>query len=195
VIAWTEPLELEIPDLFLYEPRPEFPSIEPPETGARIRLVELEYDGELLSFRVLITFSVTSWLLDSLRRLEAAFVMSLENAATGQAVAMNLVDPHKQYELSEGPNFQPRKEPAELDGGDVGGYIEFPVELDAQPPPFEGPSLFVSVSLFSSCSNVVGVDLREVRAISYLDGEPWDPPLMADEDADVIDDEGGEEGA
>lgn len=183
---WREPLELEIPELFLYDARPEFPSIEAPDTGARIRLLDLDYDGTLLSFRLLVGFNVTHWHAISLQRLEDAFVVSIEDAASGRATAFNLVDPHKEYEPIEGPNFQPQPESARREGCDVGGYVELPVEIEVSPPLFRGPSIFVSVSFFSNSSNVVAVDLAELRAVSTLDGEPWDPPLLADEDAAVL---------
>ncbi len=187
--SWREPLELEIPELFLYDPQPEFPSLEPPETGARLRLVDLAYDGAVLSFRALITFNVTHWQMCSLQRLEAAFVMTIEDAASGRAGALNLLDPHKEYEPLEGPNFQPQPQATEREGCDVGGYIELPIVFEASPPSFRGPSIFVSINFFASGSNVVAIDVEEVRSISYLDAEPWQPRLLADEDADVLGEE------
>ncbi len=174
---WSTPVRYNIPSLFSYEEEPGSPDITPPEVGILINADNLQYDGDLLNFRLLLTYCFSRDFVNAFERLFWAMVVSLENADTGQSVVLNVSEEgRKRYSQIVYPNFKgfPDQEitATTFETGWVGLDLEIPVRR-----PLFHPSFFVTASLQTYISNTIGFDLKEEKIYTYRDGSPFDVEL------------------
>jgi hypothetical protein len=54
---WREPFIYRIPSLFSYEDETGSPILEPPDVGIAVNAVNMDYDGETLQLRLLLTYT------------------------------------------------------------------------------------------------------------------------------------------
>ncbi len=73
----------------------------------------------------------------------------------------------------EGPPGEP--------SGDEAGWMSVPAELETAPPPWTGPSVFVTARLHGHVSNTLALELGPggVATSSFLWGKPWEPARHA----------------
>ena len=178
--GWNNPLECAFPDLFSLEDRPEFPLLDAPDTGIRINVDGLDYDGTTLVFNLLVAYSFPRSFIDCFARVDWAMVLTVEDVESGRGLAINLIDPHKRYDDQADINYTPgevESEPTSF----MGSFVEVPMAIKIAQPE-SAPSVFLTVTLQQHNSNTLGLDLLEIKAINYMDGQPADLPLLGEEE-------------
>jgi hypothetical protein len=180
-------LSVRFPSLFRYEEVPESPLTAKP--GLRLNARNIDYDGEVLAFDLLVSHRFPTEFVRAFHRLDHALACSLEDTSTPQAIAFRAIDPHKKYPASEGPNFRGyAPTPGTESGWMVGGHFVIPVELSVARST-EEPRLFASAFLHDHLSNRLVFDLRKKRVTSFIDGHPHTLALVGDREETESDDE------
>ncbi len=166
--------------------------------GLRLAAARLDFDGERLSFDLLLAFLIPARLQAAFRRPERAIVCVLEDSG-GRAAWFAASDPHVSYPDEGMPNFMglPPALPGDpLDSEECGGWVGIPLRVSLPRPSEPGPSLFVTALLREHVSNTLAIDLAALSATSFLGGRPSPVRTMAEKDAEIaaappIVDEGG----
>jgi hypothetical protein len=171
---WREPFIYRIPSLFSYEDETGSPILEPPDVGIAVNAVNMDYDGETLQLRLLLTYTFAQAFVRAFARIFWAMVVVIENADTGQCEAFNLSElGRKTYPLTPAENFSKTAAVVETPTSFKTGWLGLDLELDVPRPAFH-PSLFISVKLHDVVSNTIAVDLEKVTPVFYKGGEPVD---------------------
>jgi hypothetical protein len=184
-------LELSTRSLFGFASTPESPVVEVP-AGIRLAVESLAYDGKQLSLDVLASYQFEPQFAAAFQKLSDALVLGIEDASTGAALAVPLVDPRKRFPPRSGPNFQGIPPWSAGRIGLTGGSAVMPLDIVVPRPLLDGPSLYLTMFLQRHVSNTLAIDLTELSATSFLAGEPFDPGREGpppDEDADDLDDD------
>lgn len=185
--GWSNPLEYAFPDLFSLEDRPEFPLLDAPDTGIRINVDGLDYDGTTLVFNLLVTYSFPRSFIDCFAQVDWAMVLTVEDVEAGRGLAINLIDPHKRYDGQPDINYTPgevESEPTSF----MESYIEVPMAIKIAQPE-RAPSVFLTVTLQQHNSNTLGLDLLKIEAINYMGGRPAELPLIGEEEEEEAEEE------
>ncbi len=161
--------------------RKDFPVLTSGEEGLRIFADKLNYQDDIFSCQLMISYAFKRQFISQFKRLAQAIVVIIENADTGQYHQMNLNDPHKVYPALEGDNYN-ASQITDLTGVKT-SYREIPLVIELSNPGW-GPHLFMHVSLQHFVSNTLALDFTDEPVISsYMNGQPF-TINFSDEDND-----------
>ena len=169
-----EDLEISTRSLFLFDLTPESPRVEGSE-GIRLAAENLAYDGSQLSLDVLAAYAFAPGFAAAYQRLSDALVLGVENAETGAAAVVPLIDPRKTFPARPGPNFQGIRPWPGNKIGLTGGSVIMPLEISVPRPLLDGPSLYLTMFLQRHISNTLAIDLAALTVASFMVGEPFAP--------------------
>jgi hypothetical protein len=175
-----EPLAYDFPGLFGFEEAPEFPALEPPDTGLRIHARRLQHDGETLSFELLVTYRFPRSFCRTFQRFDHALSCMLEDTETGQSAVFRLIDMHKKYPAMQGTNFRGATAPEASPRSFQSGYVLVPLRIPLPSPSVHRPTLFVTVFLQHHVSNTLAFQLREGSVETFLGGRAIHLPTLAE---------------
>jgi hypothetical protein len=171
---WREPIIYRIPSLFSYEDEVGSPILDPPDVGIAVNAINIDYDGEILQLRLLLTYTFARDFVRAFARIFWAMVVSIENADTGQCETFNLSElGRKTYPDVPTVNFSGNIPDADTPTSFRTGWLGLDLELDVLQPAFH-PSLFFTVKLHDFVSNTIGIDLENVMPLFFREGEPVD---------------------
>jgi len=127
--------------------------------GIRLVAENLAYDGSQLSLDVLAAYEFDPAFAAAFQRLSDALVLGVENAETGAAAAVPLIDPRKTFPARSGPNFQGIRPWPGNKIGLTGGSVIMPLEISVPWSLLDGPSLYLTMFLQRHISNTLAIDL------------------------------------
>jgi hypothetical protein len=169
---WSDPIPYQIPSLFFYDEEAGSPIVDPPDVGIAINAINVGYDGEVLQFRLLVTYTLAEDYVRAFARIFWAMVVCIENADTGQCEAFNLSELGRiTYPDVPVVNFNGDLAASDVPTSFKTGWVGLDLEIDVPQPAFH-PSLFLTVKLHNDVSNTLGIDLENVLPITFKGGEP-----------------------
>ena len=169
---WRNPITYQIPSLFSYDEEAGSPILDPPDTGIAINAVNMDYNGEILQLRLLVTYTLERGYVQAFTRIFWGMVVCVENADTGQWATFNLSElGRKTYPSTPVVNFSATPPPASTPTSFVTGWVGLDLDLEVPLPGFH-PNLFVTVKLHEHVSNTIGIDLEKGVPIHFKGGEP-----------------------
>jgi hypothetical protein len=169
---WHHPIVYRIPSLYSYDEETGSPMLEPPDAGIAISAENIDYNGETLSFRLLVTYTFSRDYVRAFARIVWGMVAFIENADTGQCGMFNLSElGRKRYPVVPALNYSGTIEEAGTPTSYKTGWVGLDLELDVPPPVFH-PSLFITVKLHQHVSNTIGIDLENGLQRTFREGEP-----------------------
>lgn len=172
------------PALFWLESQSESSVIDPARDETYIHAANVDYDGAILRFDLLITHCFADQFVRQFQRFSDALVFMLEDADQARAEVGNTVDPHKRYPPMQGPNFKGGSLNMATSNIFITGWIGIPFEIELPIPEFD-PSFFVTVYLLHQKSNTLCFDLTKGNLFGTAsDGEEWDQDQDYDGDDD-----------
>jgi hypothetical protein len=175
-----EPLAVSI-KLFTFLPVAESPRIDAPDTGLRLAVRGVDYDGDALSFELLATYQLEPGFVAAFEDLTEAIVIAFEQPEGRLAKGFPTVDWHKRYPPRSGPNFTGIRPWPDGALGETGGSMVMPLTVGVPPPLLPGPSFYATALLHGYFSNTLAFDLAAGSVASFLEGKPFDPPKEGDE--------------
>lgn len=176
-----KPLDIDFPELFTSLDSEAHARLgDEAEEGIRINAENIEYEDGVLTCHLFIEYTFSLKFVSCFQRIQKAIVVSIENAASGQCTAINLIDPHKVYPPIKEPNFN------SLHASDVPGhmtaYREMPISIKMERPGW-GPHLFIRAQLQGYVSNILAFDFDDkVTLSSYLNEKPYTITLSEADD-------------
>jgi len=181
---WSDPIDIDFPELFSSVDREGFPELSEGDEGLTLHADNLKYEDGVFSCNLLLSFAFSREFLSSFRRVGSAINILIENVDTGQCYKMNLDDPHKTYPIIAGDNFDPAIQTAPP--GLKTSYREIPLTMVIENPGW-GPHLFCRAVLQNHTSNIVALDVSDkVSIFCFVNGTPHSPSLSKeDSDSDA----------
>lgn len=176
-----KPLSIDFPELFTSLDEGAYARLgDESDEGIRINADDIEYIDGVFSCRLLIEYTFSLKFVSCFQRIQKAIVVSIENAMSGQCTAINLIDPHKVYPASEGPNFNPLN--ALEEEGHVTAFREIPLSIELERPGW-GPHVFMRAQLQDYISNTLAFNFSDTVILSsYLDAKPYTVTLSDEDD-------------
>lgn len=177
---WNHPLEIDFPQLFTSVDREGFPVLGDGEEGIRIFADNLNFEEDVFSCQLLVSFAFSRQFCCRFKRLAQAITILIENADTGQYHHMSLIDPHKIYPSLDGDNFNPSDQ-NRLTGIKT-SYREIPISMAISNPDW-GPHLFMRAVLQDITSNLLAFNFsNELEMSSYMNDQPFSVQLSSNDD-------------
>jgi len=146
--------------------------MEPPDVGIAINAENIDYNGETLSLRMLVTYTFSRDYVRAFARIVWGMAAFIENADTGQCAVFNLSElGRKTYPVVPAVNYSGTVGKTDTPTSYKTGWVGLDLELDVPEPAFH-PSLFITVKLHQHVSNTIGIDLENGLPRTFRGGEP-----------------------